>query len=195
VPRTPDHEDRRDALRSKLADFGVTLFDGPRDEPSTPSADEYAALIVDLLRSGDARLRLAVPCLLAAQDGAPAATATSRAAATLTAAEGDELGLLYRLARCLVISRGPYLGFLFGRRPMLPALPIEPMHIPDPSELHGEKGIRFASESYCERGLPDMAGGAERQFDTWLDLVRTQSGRSEADRLLAMLELALHTEK
>jgi hypothetical protein len=180
VPDPVDRETRLDGLRSKLADFGVALFDRPRATTTAPVGDEYAALIVDLLESGDARLRLAVPCLLAAHDGAPAAAATTRAAAMLSAAAARELGLLYRLARCLVVSRGPYLAFLFGRRPTLPPLPIEPSDVPDPSELHGEKGLRFASEVFRERGLPDMPGGAERQFDTWLDLVRTHRWHRES---------------
>jgi hypothetical protein len=172
-----DRDARLDELRSRLADFGVTLFDEPRATVCVPPPEEYDRVIVDLLRSGDARLRLAIPCLLAMHDGPPAASATTRAAAAVGPSEMDELGLLYRLARCLVSSRAPVLALLFGRRPELPPLPIEPIDVPDPSELRGEKGLRFASETYEERGLPDMAGGAERQFDTWLDIAWAERRR------------------
>ncbi len=180
MTRSETEEAHLDELRSKLADFGVTLFERPHAVPSTPTPDEYAALIVDLARSGDPRLAHAIPCLLAVHDGDLAATAVARAYAALSGTEADELGLRYRLARCLVASRAPYLSFLFGRRPTLPPLPIEPIDVPDPSELRGEKGLQVASESYRERHLPDVAGGAERQFDTWLDLVRAESGRRES---------------
>jgi hypothetical protein len=180
MARSTNEDAQLDELRSKLADYGVTLFERAPGRPTTPDVDDYAALIARLVKSGDARLRLAVPCLLAANDGALAATATSRAAAGLSAAEVGELGLLYRLARCLVASRAPYLAYVLSHRPTLPPLPIEPIDVPGPDELSGEKGLRFASESYWERGLPDLPGGVERQFDTWLDLASVRTGRRES---------------
>jgi hypothetical protein len=169
---------RRAALRARLAELGVPLFERSAVGPPLRSG-EYARLVTELLRSGDVRLRLAIPCLLAAND-ASAAAAVGTSAAGLSRAERTDLGLLYRLARCLVISRAPLLAYRLGRRPRLPPLPVEPAGVPDPDELRGEKGLRFASEWYRERRLPDLPGGAERQFDTWLDLVRTGSRRSES---------------
>jgi hypothetical protein len=166
-------------MRRRLAELGVPLFETISDGPPLDE-DEYARLIVALLRSGDARLRLAIPCLLAAHDGDVAARATGRAAAMLSAEEADDLGLLYRLARCLVTSRRPGLAFVAGRRPVLPPLPIEPTDVPGPEEAHGERGTWFVSETCRERGVPDIAGGAAREFDTWLDLLRATTRRRES---------------
>lgn len=172
-----DRATRLDELRSKLADLGVTLFERPRAVPSVPTADEYAALIADLARSGDPRLAHAIPCLLAVHDGDLAATAVGRAYASLPREDAELLGLRYRLARSLVLSRAPMLALLLGRRPVLRPLPIEPQGVPDPEELLGEKALRFASEAYCERALPDLPGGAERQFDTWIDIAWAERPR------------------
>jgi hypothetical protein len=174
-----DQEARLDAMCRRLAEVGVPLFE-PSAVGRALHGDEYAHLIVELFRAGEPRLRLAIPCLLAAHDGEPAARATAHAAAALSAEEADGLGLLYRLARCLVASRAPYLAFLFGRRPTLPPLPIEPVDVPDPSESHGERGLWFVSETCRERLVPDLAGGAARHFDTWLDLVRAETRRRES---------------
>jgi hypothetical protein len=171
-----DREERLDAMCRRLAEVGVPLFEPTASGPGL-GTEEYEELIVGLFRSGEPRLRLAIPCLLAVQDGKRARDAVARASATMSAREADELGLLYRLARCLVVSRAPYLALNFGRRPSLPPLPIEPIDIPGPEELRGEKGLRFASEVCLERGLPDMPGGAERQFDTWLDIAWVERRR------------------
>jgi hypothetical protein len=176
---TLDREAYLDALRSRLADVGVTLFEPPRTSTSVPTEDEYAALLVDLLRSGDVRLELAVPCLLAMHDGAAAARAVARAASALAQPERATLGLLYRLARYLVASRGMTFAFVFGRTPYLDPLPLEPADLPDPSELFGEKGLSVASESFRDRGEPDFAGGAQREFDTWLGIARAERRRRE----------------
>ena len=169
---------RLDALRARLAELGVPLF--RRRAAGPPLAqDEYVELIGALFRSGDVRLRLAIPCLLAANDTS-AAEVVRTAAAALPKAGSVDLGLLYRLARCLVVSRAPLLAYRLGRSPALPPLPIEPAEVPDPAELRGEKGLRVASELFRERGLPDLPGGAERQFDTWLDLVGNGSRRRES---------------
>jgi len=163
----------------RLAEVGVPLFEPTSVGPEL-GADEYARLIVGLFRSGEPRLRLAILCLLASQDGERAATAVAHAAATLSAGEADELGLLYRLARSLLVSRAPYLAFLFGRRPTLPPSPLEPIDVPDPNDSHGERTLWFVAETCRERLIPDLAGGAAHQFDTWLDLVRTETRRRES---------------
>lgn len=170
---------RLDALCRRLAEVGVPLFEPTATGPVL-GGDEYARLIVDLFRSGEPRIRFAIPCLLAAHDGDAASEATGHAAARLSSQDTDDLGLLYRLARCLVASRAPYLSFLFGRRPALPPLPIEPADVPDPSESFGERGLWFVSETCRERLVPDLAGGVAREFDTWLDLVRTATRRRES---------------
>ena len=175
-----DIEERREKLRDRLAEIGVPLFRASSAGAGRLETEEYSGLIVALLRSDDARLWLAIPCVLAAHDGRDAAAAVTQAAISLSAGEIGELGLLYRLSRCLVVSRSPLLMLLLGKRPLLPPLPIEPADVPDPSELCGEKGLGFASEWYCELGLPDLPGGAERQFDTWLDLVQPARHRESA---------------
>jgi len=177
--RSEADEDRLDAMCRRLAEIGVPLFQRTTLGPKLGD-DEYADLLVALSRSGEPRLRLAVPCVLAAHDGVVARRAVAHAAATMSAAEADELGLLYRLARCLIVSRGPYLVFLFGRRPTLPPLPIEPADVPDPADGRGESGLWFVAETCRERLLPDLAGGAAAEFDTWLDLVRAETKRLES---------------
>ena len=178
ISRVSD-DDRLDALCRRLAEIGVPLFEPSASGPPLGDA-EYPRLIVDLFRSGEPRLRFAIPCVLATHDGESGARATALAAATLSSAELEELGLLYRLTRCLIASRGPYLAFLLGRRPRLPALPIEPVDVPNPDEAHGERGIWYVRETCRERLVPDLAGGVAREFDTWLDLVRVHTRRRES---------------
>ncbi len=156
-------------LRARLAALGVGVFDAAPEGPASPGDREYPDLLVRLIRSGDARLRAAIPCLLAVHDGPRAAAAVRDAIARLGADDAATLAFLYRIARCLVASRAPDLGFR-GLRPDLPPIPDEPAEIPDPEVRSGERGLWVASELARERGVPDVAGGAATMFNLWVRL-------------------------
>jgi hypothetical protein len=154
-------------LRARLAAMGIGLFDVAPEGPASPG-DAYADLLVRLARSGDARLRAAIPCVLAAHDTG-ATTALRAAIFRLDADSAATLAFLYRIARCLVASRGPDLRRR-GLGPELAPIPEEPAEIPDPEEMLGEMGPWVASELARERGAPDVAGDAASMFDLWLRL-------------------------
>jgi hypothetical protein len=151
--------------RRRLAALGVGLFDAEPEGGPVLDAREYRDLLAILVRS-DARLKAAIPCLLARHD--PAA-AVSAAISRLPKEEARMLAFLYRIARCLVVSREPDLRAR-GLRPRLKAIPEEPAEIPGPEEMLGEKGPWVASELARERGEPDFAGDATSMFDLWLRL-------------------------
>ncbi len=154
--------------RGRLRALGVGVFDAePGGDPAL-DAREYGELLASLARS-DARLRAAIPCLLARHDGPRAAAAVRAAIARLPKDDGRTLAFLYRIARCLVVSRGPDLRDR-GLHPLLPAIPEEPAEIPGPDEMLGEEGPWVASELARERGQPDLAGDAGSMFDLWLRL-------------------------
>jgi hypothetical protein len=154
---------------ARLAALGIRVFDATPERPSSLGPREYEELLGRLAASGIARLKAAIPCVLAAHSGPRAADATRVALATLRADDALTLAFLYRIARCLVVSRGPDLGFR-RLRPDLPPIPEEPAEIPGPEEMLGEKGPWFASELARERGVADLAGDAETMFDLWLRL-------------------------
>lgn len=155
--------------RARLAALGVGVFDAAPDGRPSLDAREYPAFLAGLVRSGDARLRAAIPCLLAVHDGAGAAEAVRSAIGILSKDDAATLAFLYRIARCLVASRAPDLGFR-ELRPSLPPIPEEPAEIPGPEEMSGEKGPWVASGLAHERGVPDLAGDAQSMFDLWLRL-------------------------
>ncbi len=160
-----------DALRTALARYGVTLLaEPPATIEKDPSVEEIASLLAALASSGNARLKGAIPCLLAAVPPEVARAAVERAAAGHPSLR-PALGLLYRLARALVISRDLDLRRLFGRATPLPPSRIEPADLPDPSEQFGEMTLWKA---------PEPAGDAEDLFDAWLRLrtVETAHGRT-----------------
>lgn len=154
--------------RARLAALGIGVFDAAPEGRASLHAREYPTLLAALIR-GDARLRATIPCLVAAHDGPHAAGAVRDAIARLAEDKGKALALLYRIARCLVVSRGPDLASR-GLAPGLPAIPEEPAEIPGPDEMLGEKGPWIASELARERGEPDLAGDAASMFDLWLRL-------------------------
>lgn len=155
--------------RARLAALGVGVFDSaPVGLPSL-DAGEYPVLLAQLVRSGDARLKAAIPCLLALHDGVRGADAVRGALRNLPPRDATSLAFLYRIARCLVVSRGPDLGSR-GLRLDLPPIPEEPAEIPGPEEMLGEKRPWIASELARERGAPDLAGDAASMFDLWVRL-------------------------
>lgn len=175
-----------DRLRSRVEHAGVPIFRGHRapDEHSVHhgakrgdgtraphlDAQTLAALLRDLLASGDARLTAAVPSVLAsAGDAAPAIRIV---ADSLDAASRARLGLLHRVARALVVSRAPDLRQRFGAVPLLSPCADEPPDLPDPAADHGEALLRElldpASEACATWG--PLAGDAVDLFDTWLRL-------------------------
>jgi len=155
--------------RARLAALGVGVFDAAPEGSVSLDPREYPALLAGLVSSGDARLKGAIPCVLALHDGPRAATAVREAIAHLGAEDAAALAFLYRVARCLVASRAPDLGFR-GLRPDLPPVPDEPAEIPGPEVRLGERGLWVASELARERGVPDLAGGAATIFDLWVRL-------------------------
>jgi hypothetical protein len=148
------------------------VFDAAPEGPASPDQVEYPDLLVRLVCSGDARLRAAIPCLVALHDGARAAAAVRDAISRLDEGEAETLAFLYRIARCLALSRGPDLRF-HGLRPDLPPIPEEPAEIPGPDVRSGERGLWIASELARERGAPDLGGAAASMFDLWLRLPAT----------------------
>jgi hypothetical protein len=169
-----------DDLRGRLARHGVPLFEPTPTAEAAPSGPSgLAALLGDLVTSGDPRLEGSVPCLLAAVEPARAARALADAARARPDL-GARLGRLYRLARALVVSRGPDLERLFGPRSALSASALEPDDLPDPSEAFGERTLWRASERARARGEPDEARGIETLFDTWLLLVGDERSRVRA---------------
>ena len=159
--------------RARLAALGVPLFDADLVGPSSLDPAEYARLLVHLARA-DARLQASIPCLLAAHDGPAAAAAVREALAHLGPAEAESLAVLYRAARCLIVSRRPDLDHVLGRSPKLPPLPQEPSDLPGPEALLGEFGLAVASDRARETGGPDLVGDAVSLFDTWLRVRATE---------------------
>jgi hypothetical protein len=158
-----------DDLRARLAALGVGVFDAEPAGRTSLDVREYPAFLVDLVRSGDARLKAAIPCVLAAHDGARAADAVRSAIRILPPDDAATLAFLYRIARCLAVSRGPDLRSR-NLGPDLRPIPEEPAEIPGPDEMLGEKGPWLASEFARESGAPDLAGDAASMFDLWLRL-------------------------
>ncbi len=158
-------------LRLSLAEAGVALYeDAPG--PRTPlDASAYADLLRSLVASGDARLVVAIPCLLAANDGPSASRSAAEAAAGLGAEDRGRLGLLYRLARALLVSRAPDLRRLLGGVPRLDPVSLEPEGLRDPAEDCGEALVREAADLEEEADLPRVSADAERAFDTWLGIL------------------------
>lgn len=178
--RGPASDAELDALRATLARHGVTLFAPPAPtEPWPPEPAEVAEVVAALVESGDSRLRGSVPCLLVTVPPSVAREAVERAA-TLHPERRADLGFLYRLARALAISRRPDLERLLGRAPVLPPSSIEPGDLPAPEEQHGEMTPWSASERARERREPDVAGGVERLFDTWLRLYAVERQHDRA---------------
>ncbi|MCE9635462.1 MAG: hypothetical protein K8T90_07130 [Planctomycetes bacterium] len=159
------------APRQHLADLGVGLF-RPAPFVRRPAADEYADLVVALATSSDPRLVASLPCLFALHDDGAAAAATA-AAARLDPAAVARLGLAYRLARALIVSRDPDLRHVLGRSRRLPPIPIEPTDLPSPNADFGERCLSIARE------LHDTDPGGNPVIDfvdlfiTWLRLAET----------------------
>ncbi len=176
MDRTRVNEEEAARLRLALAAAGVALYeDAPG--PRAPLDDaNYADLLRSLLGSGEARLLVAIPCLLAANDGPAAARAVREVATGLVGEERAQLGLLYRLARALVVSRAPDLRRLLGRIPTLDAIPSEPAELPDPASRHGEDCVR---EAVDHADFGPIAGGAERAFDTWVGILTVEASPRE----------------
>ena len=172
-----------DALRRRLSEIGVPLFEPTPNVPPVRGEAEWAQVVTDLLRSGDERLMAAIPCVLALADHSSARVAAQAAVAQPAATE--RLGFIHWLARCLVVTRGPDFQFLFGCRRSLPRLEFEPSGVPDPEERHGEIGVG-AAQDLDER----LTVAAEQTFDLWIRILWAQrSGRTEAaSRLREMLD-------
>jgi hypothetical protein len=163
-------EARPEELRSRLALHGVPLFEPtPAEGPVAAGPLDLAALVGDLVTSGDPRLVASIPCLLVAAEPERAWKALEDAARARPEACA-RLGRLHRLARALAVSRGPDLERLLGKRPALPASDLEPADLPDPSESFGERTLWRASERARARGEPDEAAAVVKTFDTWLRL-------------------------
>ncbi len=171
VPEPALAPDVDESLRRRLAEFGVPLFHpAPPSAPSAPTETTLADLVRALALSDDSRLRAAIPCLLATQEGRVCVGALARAAGA-DARLRERLGYVYRLARALVVSRAPDLERLLGRTEALPPSALEPSDLPDPSVLAGEMTLFEASARARDERVPDVAGGVERMFDTWLRLL------------------------
>jgi hypothetical protein len=157
-----------DDLRRRVAAAGVSLFRTGRVRRRPFRGRAYEALLVALVASRDARLRGCLPCVLAVNDGPAAARAARAAARRLPRADRATLGLLYRLARALCISRGPDLEDLLGRRRALDPVPFEPASLPAPEERAGERCLARALEAGWADLAPGLCGDAVSMFDTWL---------------------------
>lgn len=164
------------ALRSRLAQLGVGLFEpaAPR-AAAAPDAESYAHLVAALAASGDPRLRASLPCLFALHDEGAASAATD-AASRLAPDARERLGLAWRIARALVVSRAPDLRHLFGRDRRLPPLPFEPDDLPDPGDDHGERCLWMAHRRHEDDPAGDPVGDLEDLFDAWLRLAECERG-------------------
>ena len=169
VASSPDASPTGDALRRRLAEIGVPLFE-PTPTGSTRSA--VGPLLVALLRSGDPRLLASIPCALAATANSPVGVPSD-----LSGSEQDRLGLLHYAARCLATSRSPDLTQLFGKPLELPPSTAEPAGLPDPAESFGKRGLAAASERD-----PQLVGDAIRLFDQWLRIQRLERRTREPAR-------------
>jgi len=165
-----------DDLHARLAAAGVPLFDAPVVEAHSLDRRALADLLVDILSAGKATVAVTIPSLLAAQAG-PAAGAVADAAARLPGESRRRLGLLYRLARCLAMSRRPDLEFRFGRAVDLPPWEGEPVDLPDPAERYGHSCLREAADDERNPVAAGIAGDAERTFDQWLRILAVEQGR------------------
>jgi hypothetical protein len=171
VPRSPALALHLDALRRRLADIGVPLFDTPRarDEP------DCSALIGELLLSADPRLVASIPCVFTARP--QTSVCLDRAAAAFGPDDRSRAGLLHHVARCLVVSREPDLARLFGRAPSLDAATIEPRDLPPPSDSFGRAGLAAAADRE-----PRLVGDAVRLFDQWLRILQLEQRTREFAR-------------
>ena len=162
-------------LRSELARAGIGLFVPAARRPA-PSPAELVRLVTALLTSRDPRLVASVPCLLALHDRSAVEVAES-AARTLDESHVARLGLLYRLARALAVSRGPALAHLLGRPREIAASRIEPTELPSPEAELGERCLAVARELHEDDPEGNLVGDVEDLFDTWLRLAAAE--RSE----------------
>lgn len=164
-------------LRAELAEFGVPLFErGPAQGGRRWGAETLAERIAQLAAADDARLWGALACTLAWHDPSASRRALERAAEVHPELSA-RLGLLYRLTRALVVSRAPDVERLLGLQAPLEPVAFEPVDLPDPHELLGERTLWEASQRALERHEPDVAGGVERTFDTWLLLLADERHR------------------
>ena len=167
------------ALRLRLADLGVGLFH-PAPVARRPSAEEYADVVTALAASDDARLVASIPPLVALHDDAGAAAAVFAAAKRIDDARRSRLGLVYRLARALVVSRDPDLRFLLGRSRRLPPVAIEPPELPGPDEDWGERCLSIAREIHETDPAGNLVIDVVDLFTTWLR-------QAEVDHLAVLL--------
>ena len=152
--------------QQRLADLGVGLFHAaPRVR--TPSIDEFAALTVELVASGDPRLVASLPCLFVLHDDL-AAAAARRASHALDGADLERLGLAWRLGRAFAIQWEPDVVHLLGRRRRLPALPFEPSALPEPEEDLGERCPAVAREVHANDPAGNPVIDLIDTFRTWL---------------------------
>jgi hypothetical protein len=166
-----------DGLHARLAAAGVPLYAPVLGPASGVGGRDLESLIVDLLTArGSGALFVTIPCLLAAQDRS-ALAAVKAAASGLGLADRHRLGLLYRLARCLVMSRQPDLEDYLGRAVRLEPWEGEPHELPDPAESLGHSCLGEAKEAEERAGTAGVAGDAERAFDTWLRLLAVERAR------------------
>lgn len=167
-----------DALRARLAELGVGLFVTTAAAPVEVGSGELAALFEALATSDDPRLRASLPALFVSQY-ATAPAAAEEAAARLDPVRRKRLGVVWRLARALAVSRGPDIRALFGADRHLPPLRFEAAELPDPGDECGERCLRAAREAH--EGDPDgnPVGDLEDLFDAWVRIV-------ECDRRAAL---------
>ena len=179
TPRRIPESEMQESLVA-LAGAGVPLFVDAPARGSPLERDAYRDLLRELLVSGDVHLLVAIPCLLAANDGAASSMAIREVAEGVDETDRARLGLLVRLARALCVSRGPDLRHLLGHTPRLDPVSFEPSQLPDPGEDCGEACVREAADREEDARQPAVAADAERAFDTWIGILSARRGSLES---------------
>lgn len=142
----------------------MPLFDETLCAPHAPAVRDRAALLADLVGSGDPRLAAAAACLLVVIDAPD--RAAERAAQALPPEGRRLLGTIYRTARALSIARAPDLSIERVREHPLPAWTGEDTSLPDPDAHKGEALLRDAPR------LSPASGDAIDLFGAWLEELR-----------------------
>jgi hypothetical protein len=154
------------ALRRRLAALGIGLFERAQTV-TRPTPTQYADLVEGLAASDDPRLVASTACLALLHDrDAPAAVET--AGARLDPSARLRLGLVYRLARALAVSREPDIVHVLGRRRHPAPVSFEPADLPDPADDMGERCVSVARDAHDRDAGGNLVGDVEDLVDAWL---------------------------